>query len=127
VASSEVVVTGRGCIWVDFAGVALGQVWVLNKKIHCRSLISIHILYNHTPAAPLRPHPELCCGLLIFHWTEVVHIEMRTPGAHLKPPPLFEFHEKGCPRGFRFLSPALRWRSFLPLPCSFAVLLSLRV
>jgi hypothetical protein len=72
VASSEVVVTGRGCIWVDFAGVALGQVWVLNKKIHCRSLISIHILYNHTPAAPLRPHPELCCGLLIFHWTEVV-------------------------------------------------------
>ena len=63
---------------------------------HCRSLISIHILYNHTPAAPLRPHPELCCGLLIFHWTEVVHIEMRTPGAHLKPPRLFEFHEEGC-------------------------------
>ena len=44
----------------------------MNKKLLSRSLSSIHILYNHTPAAPLRPHPELCCGLIIFHWTEVV-------------------------------------------------------
>jgi hypothetical protein len=59
-------------MWVDFAGVALGQVCVLNKRVHCRSLSSIHILYNHTPAARLRPHPELCCGFDIFNCTEVV-------------------------------------------------------
>jgi hypothetical protein len=35
-------------------------------------LSSIHILYNHTPTARLRPHPELCCGLDIFNCTEVV-------------------------------------------------------
>jgi hypothetical protein len=34
-------------------------------------LSSIHILYNHTPAARLRPHPELCCGFDIFNCTEV--------------------------------------------------------
>jgi hypothetical protein len=72
---------------------------------HCRSLISFHILYNHTPAAPLRPHPELCCGLLIFHWTEVVHIETRAPGA----------------------IPSAALAIFLAAACSFAVLLSLRV
>ena len=72
--------TGRGCIWVDFAGVALGQVCVLNKRVHCRSLSSIYILYNHTPAAPLRPHPELCLyglALFQFHWTEVVNRRVR--------------------------------------------------
>ena len=26
-----------------------------------------------TPVATLRPHPELCCGVAIFNWTEVVH------------------------------------------------------
>ena len=53
--------TGRGCIWVDFAGVvALGQVCVLNKRVHSRSLSSIHILYNHSPTARLRPHPLSC-------------------------------------------------------------------
>ena len=36
---------------------------------------SIHILYNHTPTARLRPHPELCCGFDIFNWTEVVHVQ----------------------------------------------------
>ena len=61
-----------GADGVDLAGFALGQVKVLSRKVHCMSLSSIHILYNHTPAAPLRPHPELCCGLIIFHWTEVV-------------------------------------------------------
>ena len=35
---------------------------------------SIHILYNHSPTARLRPHPELCCGFDIFNWTEVVHL-----------------------------------------------------
>ena len=55
---------------VDFAGFALGQVWALNKKVHCRSLSSIHILYNHTPAARLRPHPELCYGFDIVNCPE---------------------------------------------------------
>ena len=55
-----------GADGVDLAGFALGQVKVLSRKVHCMSLSSIHILYNHTPAAPLRPHPELCCGLIIF-------------------------------------------------------------
>ena len=65
--------TSRGCKWVDFAGsLCLGGTWVLNKKLLSRSLSSIHILYNHTPAAPLRPHPELFCGLLIFYCPEVV-------------------------------------------------------
>ena len=43
---------------------------------------SIHILYNHTPAAPLRPHPELCCGFDIFNCPEVVYhgTECRTGG-----------------------------------------------
>ena len=44
----------------------------MNQKVHCRSLSSIHILYNHSPTARLRPHPELCCGFDIFNWTEVV-------------------------------------------------------
>ena len=43
------------------------------KTAFSRSLSSIHKLCNHTPAAPLRPHPEQCCGLIIFHWTKVVH------------------------------------------------------
>ena len=41
----------------------------MSRKNHCRSLSSIHILYNHTPTARLTPHPEPWCGLLIFHWT----------------------------------------------------------
>ena len=43
---------------------------------------SIHILYNHTPAAPLRPHPELCCGVAIFNWTEVVLIPVKVQTSH---------------------------------------------
>ena len=35
-----------GAHGVDLAGFALGQVLVLNEKVHCRSLSSIHILYN---------------------------------------------------------------------------------
>ena len=41
----------------------------MNQKVHCRSLSSIHILYNYSPTARLRPHPELCCGFDIFNWT----------------------------------------------------------
>ena len=51
-----------GAHGIDFAGFALGQVWVLDKKVHCRSLSSIHILNNHTPTARLMPHPEPWCA-----------------------------------------------------------------
>ena len=61
-----------GAHGVDLAGFALGQVKVLSRKVHCMSLSSIHILYNHTPTALLKPYTEPWCGLLIFHWTEVV-------------------------------------------------------
>ena len=47
-----------GAHGVDLAGFALGQVKVLSRKVHCMSLSSIHILYNHTPTAPLKPSPE---------------------------------------------------------------------
>ena len=50
--------------------VALGCVWDFNENNLSRSLNSIHILYNHTPTARLRPHPELCCGFDIFNWTD---------------------------------------------------------
>ena len=36
------------------------------------SLSSIHILYNHTPTVLLKAYTEPWCGLIIFHWTEVV-------------------------------------------------------
>ena len=61
-----------GADGVDLAGFALGQVKVLSRKVHGMSLSSIHILYNHTPTALPKPSPEPKCGLLIFHWTEVV-------------------------------------------------------
>ena len=37
-----------GAHGVDLAGFALGQVKVLSRKVHSRSLSSIHILYHHT-------------------------------------------------------------------------------
>ena len=61
-----------GAHGVDLAGFALGQVKVLSRKVHCRSLSSIHILYNHTPTALLKPYTEPWCGLIIFQCTEVV-------------------------------------------------------
>ena len=55
--------TGRGGTHgVDLAGFALGQVMVLSKEVHCRSLSSIHILYNHTTTARLKPNPEQWYG-----------------------------------------------------------------
>ena len=62
-----------GAHGVDLAGLALGQVLVLSKKVHCMSLSSIHKLYNHTPTALLKAYTEPWCGLIIFHWTEVVY------------------------------------------------------
>ena len=44
----------------------------MSRKVHCMSLSSIHILYNHTPTALLKAYTEPWCGLIIFHWTEVV-------------------------------------------------------
>ena len=63
-----------GAHGVDFAGFALGQVMVLSEEVHCRSLSSIHILYNHTPTALLKLHPEPWCAFTYFHCTEVVHV-----------------------------------------------------
>ena len=65
-----------GADGVDLAGFALGQVKVLSRKVHCMSLSSIHILYNHTPTALLKPSPEPWCGLVIFLWTEVVYLSL---------------------------------------------------
>ena len=45
---------------------------VLSKKVHCRSLSSIHILYNHDPVQALYSLPGQCTQLVIFNWTEVV-------------------------------------------------------
>ena len=45
----------------------------MSRKVHCMSLSSIYILYNHTPTARLTSHPEPWLGLLIFHCPEVVH------------------------------------------------------
>ena len=42
-----------GAHGVDLAGLALGQVLVLSKKVHCMSLSSIHILYNQALAGGL--------------------------------------------------------------------------
>ena len=44
----------------------------MRRKVHCRSLSSIHILYNNTPTALLKPYTEPWCGLLIFQCPEVV-------------------------------------------------------
>ena len=52
-----------GAHGVDLAGFALGQVLVLNEKVHCRSLSSINILYNHPPTALPKQSPEPWCGL----------------------------------------------------------------
>ena len=48
-----------GARGIDFAGFALGQVWVLDKKVHCRSLSSIHILNNHDLVQGLAMHTAL--------------------------------------------------------------------
>ena len=73
-----------GAHGVDLAGLALGQVLVLSKKVHCMSLSSIHILYYHTPTERLKPNPEPWYGFTYFHCTEVVHvIEVRL---------LFKYH-----------------------------------
>ena len=58
-----------GAHGVDLAGLALGQVLVLSKKVHCMSLSSIHILYNHTPTERLKPNPEPWYGFT-FTFTE---------------------------------------------------------
>ena len=63
-----------GAHGVDLAGFALGQVLVLSKEVHCRSLSSIHILYNHTTTARLKPNPEPWYGFTYFHCPEVVHV-----------------------------------------------------
>ena len=55
---------------VDLAGFALGQVLVLSKKVHCRSLSSIYILYNHTTTARLKPNPEPWYGFTYFQCPE---------------------------------------------------------
>ena len=61
-----------GAHGVDLAGFALGQVLVLSKEVHCRSLSSINILYNHTTTARLKPNPEPWYGFTYFHCPEVV-------------------------------------------------------
>ena len=61
-----------GAHGVDLAGLALGQVLVLSKKVHCMSLSSIHILYYHTPKERLKPNPEPWYGFTYFHCPEVV-------------------------------------------------------
>ena len=61
-----------GAHGVDLAGLALGQLLVLSKKVHCMSLSSIHILYNHTPTERLKPNPEPWYGFTYFHCPEVV-------------------------------------------------------
>ena len=60
-----------GAHGVDLAGLALGQVLVLSKKVHCMSLSSIHTLYNHTPTERLKPNPEPWYGFTYFHCPEV--------------------------------------------------------
>ena len=44
----------------------------MSKKVHCRSLSSIHILFNHDPVQELYSLPGRCTQFLMFHWTEVV-------------------------------------------------------
>ena len=74
-----------GAHGVDLAGFALGQVKVLSRKVHCMSLSSIHILYNHTPTALLKAYTEPWCGLIIFHWTEVVPRYLPTVALYVFP------------------------------------------
>ena len=44
----------------------------MSKKVHCRSLSSIHIRYNHTPAQALTSPPGQRSALSIFQEPEVV-------------------------------------------------------
>ena len=44
----------------------------MSKKVHCRSLSSIHIHYNHDPVQALYSLPGRCTQLAIFNCTEVV-------------------------------------------------------
>ena len=44
----------------------------MSKKVPCRSLSSIHILYNHDPVQAVYSLPGRCSRLERFHWTEVV-------------------------------------------------------
>ena len=55
-----------GAHGVDLAGLALGQVLVLSKKVHCMSLSSIHILYYHTPTERLKPNGTLSHGTAFY-------------------------------------------------------------
>ena len=54
----------------------------MSKKVHCRSLSSIHIHYNHDPVQALYSLPGRCTQFAIFNCTEVVSI--RAP----RPPPV---------------------------------------
>ena len=47
----------------------------MRKNVHCRSLSSIHILYNHDPVQALYSLPGRCTQLAIFNWTEVVIVK----------------------------------------------------
>ena len=45
---------------------------VLSKKVHCRSLSSIHIPYNHNPVEALRSLAGRLTAFEMFNWPEVV-------------------------------------------------------
>ena len=60
---------GRECV---FCAIGVGHRKVLSKEVHCRSLSSIHILYNHDPVQALYSLPGRCAQLAMFHWPEVV-------------------------------------------------------
>ena len=42
----------------------------MSKKVHCRSLSSIHILYNHDPVQALYSLPGRCTQFFMFNCTE---------------------------------------------------------
>eukprot|EP00966_Prymnesium_polylepis_P295316 6819587-Prymnesium_polylepis.2 len=44
---------------------------VLSKEVHCRSLSSIHILYNHDPVQALYSLPGRCAAFDNFNCPEV--------------------------------------------------------
>ena len=46
---------------------------------------SLHKLYNHTPSAPLRPPPELCCGFTHSYSHYLVSDRSPTGGSTVRP------------------------------------------
>ena len=67
----------------EIGDLGVGHMIGLREKVHCRSLSSIHKLYNHAPVEALASLLEGCEPLVIFYCPEVVRLySIRSSGHH---------------------------------------------